>query len=40
MGLVRAGSAHNVIPGAGQVAGTVRMLDAVAWAEAESLVRR
>ena len=39
-GSVRAGSAHNVIPGAGQVAGTVRMLDAVAWAEAESLVRR
>jgi amidohydrolase len=39
-GSVRAGSAHNVIPGAGQVSGTVRMLDAVAWAEAESLVRR
>ncbi len=39
-GSVRAGSAHNVIPGAGQVAGTVRMLDAVAWAEAETLVRR
>ncbi len=39
-GSVRAGSAHNVIPGAGQVAGPVRMLDAVAWAEAESLVRR
>ena len=38
-GMVRAGSAHNVIPGAGQVAGTVRMLDAVAWADAESLVR-
>ena len=38
-GMVRAGSAHNVIPGSGQVAGTVRMLDAVAWAEAESLVR-
>jgi amidohydrolase len=37
--MVRAGSAHNVIPGSGQVAGTVRMLDAVAWAEAESLVR-
>ena len=36
---VRAGSAHNVIPGAGQVAGTVRMLDAVAWADAETLVR-
>ena len=39
-GSVRAGSAHNVIPGAGQVSGTGRMLDAVAWAEAESLVRR
>jgi amidohydrolase len=39
-GSVRAGSAHNVIPGAGQVSGTVRMLDAVAWAEAETLVRR
>ena len=38
-GMVRAGSAHNVIPGSGQVAGTVRMLDAVAWADAESLVR-
>ena len=38
-GMVRAGSAPNVIPGTGQVAGTVRMLDAVAWAEAEMLVR-
>ncbi len=38
-GMVRAGSAHNVIPGHGQVAGTVRMLDAVAWADAEALVR-
>ena len=38
-GMVRAGSAHNVIPGAGQVGGTVRMLDAVAWADAEQLVR-
>lgn len=38
-GMVRAGSAHNVIPGSGQVAGTVRMLDAVAWADAEALVR-
>ncbi len=37
--MVRAGSAPNVIPGRGQVAGTVRMLDAVAWAEAEELVR-
>ena len=38
-GMVRAGSAHNVIPGSGQVGGTVRMLDAVAWADAEQLVR-
>jgi amidohydrolase len=38
-GAVRAGSAHNVIPGAGQLSGTVRMLDAVAWADAETLVR-
>ena len=38
-GMVRAGSAHNVIPGRGQVAGTVRMLDQVAWDEAEELVR-
>lgn len=39
-GVVRAGSAHNVIPQTGMVAGTVRMLDAVAWAEAEELIRR
>jgi amidohydrolase len=38
-GMVRAGAAHNVIPGGGYAAGTVRMLDAVAWGEAESLVR-
>lgn len=38
-GRIHAGSAHNVIPGAGEVAGTVRMLDAVAWADAEHLVR-
>jgi metal-dependent amidase/aminoacylase/carboxypeptidase family protein len=38
-GMVRAGSAHNVIPHSGQVGGTVRMLDAVAWADAEHLVR-
>jgi metal-dependent amidase/aminoacylase/carboxypeptidase family protein len=30
-GMVRAGSAPNVIPGRGHVADTVRMLDAVAW---------
>jgi amidohydrolase len=38
-GLVRAGSAMNVIPAIGRAAGTVRMLDAVAWADAEHLVR-
>ena len=38
-GLVRAGSATNVIPAVGRAAGTVRMLDAVAWADAENLVR-
>jgi len=38
-GLVRAGSAPNVIPASGEAAGTVRMLDAVAWADAECLVR-
>ncbi|WP_243056874.1 amidohydrolase [Nocardioides sp. SR21] len=37
-GLVRAGSAHNVIPATGRIGGTVRMLDAVAWSEAEKLV--
>ena len=39
-GLVRAGSAKNVIPASGVAAGTVRMLDAVAWADAEDLVRQ
>jgi amidohydrolase len=39
-GMVRAGSAPNVIPHAGLVAGTVRMLDAVAWADAEHLVKQ
>jgi amidohydrolase len=38
-GMVRAGSAKNVIPASGEVAGTVRMLDAVAWVDAEDLVR-
>lgn len=38
-GIVRAGAAHNVIPSTGHVAGTVRMLDAVAWSDAEQLVR-
>jgi amidohydrolase len=37
-GKVLAGSALNVIPATGRVAGTVRMLDAVAWSEAEKLV--
>jgi amidohydrolase len=37
-GIVRAGSAHNVIPATGRVGGTVRMLDAIAWSEAEKLV--
>lgn len=37
-GVVRAGSAHNVIPATGRIGGTVRMLDAIAWAEAEKLV--
>ncbi|MEO6510411.1 MAG: amidohydrolase [Nocardioides sp.] len=38
-GMVRAGVAHNVIPAAGVVGGTVRMLDAVAWSHAERMVR-
>ncbi len=38
-GVVRAGSAMNVIPSVGRAAGTVRMLDAVAWADAEAMVR-
>ena len=38
-GLVQAGAAHNVIPATGRAAGTVRMLDAVTWAEAEEQVR-
>jgi amidohydrolase len=38
-GLIRSGSAMNVIPSVGRAAGTVRMLDAVAWADAEHLVR-
>ena len=35
----RAGAAPNVIPDRGCVAGTVRILDAVAWADCEALVR-
>ena len=38
-GVVAAGSALNVIPSRGMVGGTVRMLDQVAWAEAEVLAR-
>ena len=38
-GIVAAGRAPNVIPASGRVAGTIRMLDAVAWADAEQLVR-
>ncbi len=38
-GIVSAGGAPNVIPAQGRVAGTIRMLDAVAWADAEQLVR-
>ena len=38
-GIIRAGSATNVIPGSGEAAGTVRMLDPLAWADAEGLVR-
>jgi amidohydrolase len=38
-GVVRAGSATNVIPSSGEASGTVRMLDQVAWADAECLVR-
>ncbi len=38
-GIVRSGSAKNVIPSSGEAAGTVRMLDAVAWAQAEHLIR-
>ena len=38
-GMVRSGAAKNVIPSTGEVAGTLRMLDAVAWVDAEDLVR-
>ena len=39
-GMVRAGATTNVIPATGEVAGTVRMLDSVAWDQAEALIRR
>ncbi|MCW2815341.1 MAG: N-acyl-L-amino acid amidohydrolase [Nocardioides sp.] len=38
-GVVRAGSAPNVIPDRGMVAGTVRILDQVAWAGCEPIIR-
>src|SRR5918999_2531823 len=38
-GIVRAGAAPNVIPVSGMAAGTVRILDAVAWAECEPIIR-
>jgi amidohydrolase len=38
-GMIRSGSAKNAIPASGEAAGTVRMLDAVAWADAEELIR-
>ncbi len=38
-GIVHAGAAANVIPQRGVVAGTVRILDAVAWADCEAMVR-
>jgi amidohydrolase len=38
-GVVRSGSAVNVIPDTGRAGGTVRMLDGAAWAGAEDLVR-
>lgn len=38
-GVLAAGQAPNVIPSHGRIAGTIRMLDSVAWAEAERLVR-
>lgn len=39
-GSVHAGGARNVIPARGRVSGTLRMLDASTWHEAEHLVRR
>jgi amidohydrolase len=38
-GTVRAGSATNVIPASGEAAGTLRMLDPVAWVDAGDLVQ-
>jgi amidohydrolase len=39
-GSLHAGSAPNVIPDHGLVTGTVRILDAVAWADCEGVVRQ
>jgi amidohydrolase len=39
-GRVEAGRALNVIPESGTLGGTVRMLDAVAWADMEDRIRR
>ena len=39
-GMVQSGDALNVIPASGRLGGTLRMLDASAWHEAEHLVRR
>ncbi|WP_223394360.1 amidohydrolase [Nocardioides rotundus] len=38
-GMVQAGAAPNVVPATGRAAATIRMLDSVAWADAERLVR-
>lgn len=38
-GRIQAGSAPNVIPHSGIAAGTVRILDAVAWADCEPMIR-
>ena len=38
-GSIHAGAAPNVIPDHGMVSGTVRILDAVAWADCEVIVR-
>lgn len=38
-GKVQAGSAANVIPGTGELVGTIRMLDSALWVESEHLLR-
>lgn len=38
-GEINAGHASNVIPATGEISGTLRMLDAAAWHDAEHLVR-